>query len=294
MKANSTSIPSGIQRFILFAFLLLAGLLHPFQGNAQDVEGCKDHELLTRVNNFYISKCEENYNEVEVRTSASKTERMEGNLFTISYAFNFDAGEKMKAPLQIIKNYENAIVNNGGKLIYKNTNSLEADIEATLYLSTKEKEYWIRLGSFGGNGVEVERYVLYVLEIEAMKQEVDASKMFEAINATGFVALDIHFETGKSTIKPESQAIVKEIAAMLQHNPGLKVSVEGHTDNVGTPQSNLTLSEARAKAVVDALSAEGIDKARLQSKGWGQTKPVADNGTEEGKAKNRRVEIVKR
>ena len=140
----------------------------------------------------------------------------------------------------------------------------------------------------------MERYVLYVLEIEAMKQEVDASKMFEAINATGFVALDIHFETGKSTIKPESQAIVKEIAAMLQQNPGLKVSVEGHTDNVGTPQSNLTLSEARAKAVVDALSAEGIDKARLQSKGWGQTKPVADNGTEEGKAKNRRVEIVKR
>jgi OOP family OmpA-OmpF porin len=126
-----------------------------------------------------------------------------------------------------------------------------------------------------------------------MKQDITASDMLEAINKTGSIALQINFETGKSAIKPESQTIVDQIAAMLLSEPALKVSIEGHTDNTGTALANKTLSENRAKSVVQALIAKGIDKARLSSKGWGQEKPVADNSTEEGKAKNRRVVIVK-
>lgn len=84
-----------------------------------------------------------------------------------------------------------------------------------------------------------------------------------------------------------------QIYDLLKNNPGLKVSIEGHTDNTGTPAGNKTLSESRAKAVAEAITLRGIDKSRLTSKGWGQEKPVADNRTEEGKAKNRRVEIVK-
>ena len=80
---------------------------------------------------------------------------------------------------------------------------------------------------------------------------------------------------------------------MLKANPSLKVSIEGHTDNVGSGPANQTLSENRAKAVMNAISSKGINKTLLSSKGWGQTKPVADNKTDEGKAKNRRVEIVK-
>jgi len=126
-----------------------------------------------------------------------------------------------------------------------------------------------------------------------MKQEVDANVMFEALNKEGFIALYIHFETGKSDIQSESIPIVDQIVTMLKQNPGLKVSIEGHTDNVGTEASNQTLSENRAKSVMNALIAGGIDKSRLSSKGWGHTKPVADDRTEEGRAKNRRVEIVK-
>lgn len=80
---------------------------------------------------------------------------------------------------------------------------------------------------------------------------------------------------------------------MLKTNPTLKISIEGHTDNIGNSQSNQTLSENRAKAVMNAIISNGIDKLRLSSKGWGQTKPIDDNKTEEGKATNRRVEIVK-
>ena len=117
--------------------------------------------------------------------------------------------------------------------------------------------------------------------------------MLEAINKNGSVSLQINFETGKSAIKPESQAIVDQVAAMLSSDLSLKVSIEGHTDNAGTAAANKILSENRAKSVVAALVAKGIARTRLSSKGWGQEKPVADNSTEDGKAKNRRVEIVK-
>ncbi len=258
-----------------------------------DADGCTDHPLLTRLENFYISQCENNYNELQLRTSSSKTETKEGNLFYIYYRYNSDAGVKAKSALQIIKNYEIAITKNGGKMIYKNSSSLDANLEATYYLSTKEKEYWVQLTSFAGTDNAIEAFSLNILEMDAMKQEVDATEMFEEINKSGFVALYINFETGKSAIKTESQPIIDQIYEMLKQNPDLKISIEGHTDNVGTTQSNQTLSDARAKSVMNALISKGIIASRLKSKGWGMTKPVADNSTEEGKAKNRRVEIIK-
>ncbi len=277
-----------------FFTILLAVVLVNFTNAQNDAVGCKDHQLLTRLENFYISDCSENYNELQLRTSVSKKETKEGNRFFYYYRYNFDAGVKMKSPLQIIKNYENAVVKNGGRLVYKNTNGSEGDIEATLYLSTKEKEYWIQLTSFAGNGIEVEAFGLNVLEIEVMKQEVAASKMFESIIKDGFIALYINFETGKSIIKAESTPIIEQIVEMLKQNPNLNISIEGHTDNVGTAPSNQTLSESRAKSVMNELVTKGISTTRLTSKGWGQTKPIADNNSESGRANNRRVEIVKK
>lgn len=118
--------------------------------------------------------------------------------------------------------------------------------------------------------------------------------MVDELNKSGFVALYINFETGKADIKPESQTIVDQVADMLKSNDSLNVSIEGHTDNVGTAAFNKTLSENRAKSVMDAIIARGIEKSRLSAKGWGQEKPIGDNKTEEGRAKNRRVEIVKK
>lgn len=275
------------------SILMFVIALSNFTYAQNDADGCKDHALLTRLENFYISDCSESYNELVLRTSVSKTEAKEGNLFYYYYRFNIDAGVKMKSPLQIIKNYENAVVKNGGKLVYKNTNASEGDIEATLYLSTKEKEYWIQLTRFAGNGIEVEAFGLNVLEIESMKQEVVASEIFEKIIKEGFIALYINFETGKSDIKTESLPIIEQLSEMLKQNPTLKINIEGHTDNVGGENSNQLLSESRAKSVMDALISKGIDASRLKSKGWGQSKPIADNNTEEGRAKNRRVEISK-
>ncbi len=275
----------------ILALIIFAAPIFIFAQN--DAEGCKDHPLFSRFPNFYISECSENFNELTLRMTGDKTENKEGNLISIIYYFNSESGEKEKSPFQIIKNYENAVVNNGGKLIYKNTNALDADVEATFHLASKGKEYWVKIGSFGGTANSVEHYTLYVLEMEGMKQEIQASEMMKALNKDGFIALYINFETGKADIKPESQEIINQIVEMLKQNNDLKISIEGHTDNVGSDKSNQTLSENRAESVMNAIVAQGIDKSRLSSKGWGASKPIADNRTEEGRAKNRRVEIVK-
>jgi outer membrane protein OmpA-like peptidoglycan-associated protein len=134
---------------------------------------------------------------------------------------------------------------------------------------------------------------LSVLEIALMKQEITVNEMLDALNKDGYIALNILFETGKSTIQNESLPVVDQIFKLMKSDLALKISIEGHTDNVGDAVSNKKLSYDRAKAVMDALIAKGIDKTRMSSLGWGQEKPVADNRSEEGKAKNRRVEIVK-
>ena len=275
---------------ILISLILLIALASI--ANAQeDAAKCKDHQLLTRLENFYISGCEENYNELQLRTSKSKTEAKEGDIFHIYYRYNFDAGVKAKSALQIIRNYEAAITKNGGKLIYKNSNGMEASVEATFYLSTKEREYWVQLTSFAGTDNDIEAFALNVLAMKPMKQEVSASDMLTALKTSGHVALYINFDTGNAAIRTESRPIIDEIVAMLKQNPSLKLAIEGHTDTVGNAQSNKTLSERRARAVMDAIVKQGIDAKRLSSAGFGPDKPLADDKTEEGRAKNRRVEI---
>jgi OOP family OmpA-OmpF porin len=122
-----------------------------------------------------------------------------------------------------------------------------------------------------------------------MKQEIQVNELFETINKDGFIVIYINFETGKSDIKSESQTIFDQIAEMLRQNKELRISIDGHTDNAGNGKSHQTLSESRAKAVMNALIARRIEKSGLTYGSWGASKPIADNATEEGKAKNRRV-----
>jgi len=131
---------------------------------------------------------------------------------------------------------------------------------------------------------------------EAMKQDVvaDAKTLATAIRDTGRAALyGIYFDTGKAVIKPESAPSLKEVAKLLQADPKLKLYVVGRTDNQGALDMNMKLSQDRAEAVVKALTTEsGVAAARLQAFGVGPLVPMASNLTEEGRAKNRRVELV--
>ena len=108
-----------------------------------------------------------------------------------------------------------------------------------------------------------------------------------------FITYGITFDVGKATIKPESMGEINRIVQLMTENPDLKFSVEGHTDSTGNPTSNQTLSEQRSQAIVAKLVELGIAQDRLTAVGKGQNSPIADNNTDEGRAKNRRVEFVK-
>ncbi len=118
-------------------------------------------------------------------------------------------------------------------------------------------------------------------------------KYYDRIMEDGkIIANGIRFDVNKSTLKPESMGIINEIFDLLNKYPDLKFSIEGHTDSDGEEAFNQTLSEERAKTVMDKLIGMGISSERLSSKGWGESIPLTSNGTAEGKAENRRVEFV--
>ncbi len=267
------------------AILLLACAALASAGAAaqeEDAEGCKDHPMLSRMKGFYISSCESKFDAAEFYVAEDKTESVEGQKTVIEYALN--EGAPSPSYLQIRRNYSNAMKSLGGTILYDESRY------ASFKLIKNGKETWLAVEGFNDGS----DYTLTILEVQAMEQEVTANQMLDALNKDGFMALYINFDSGKADIKPESLPVVDEIAALLKDNPDLKLSIEGHTDNVGTAPSNKMLSEKRAKAVVAAVVAAGVDAARLSALGWGQENPIADNRSEEGRAKNRRVEIVKK
>lgn len=140
-------------------------------------------------------------------------------------------------------------------------------------------------------------YTLDVVEVkplEAGLATVNAAALATDITATGHAPIyGIYFDTGKADVKPESKPVLDEIAKLLKNQPSLKLHVVGHTDNAGAFASNMQLSKQRADAVVAALVSQyQIAATRLQSGGVGPMSPVATNRTEEGRGKNRRVELV--
>lgn len=125
-------------------------------------------------------------------------------------------------------------------------------------------------------------------------QLLPASALKQQLDSTGKVALQVNFATDKTDILPDSLPQIDQVVRLLQDDATLQLAINGHTDNTGDASHNQKLSEGRANAVVAAIVGKGIDGARLSAQGFGQTQPVADNATEEGKAKNRRVELVKK
>jgi OOP family OmpA-OmpF porin len=137
---------------------------------------------------------------------------------------------------------------------------------------------------------------LNILQEEAMTQTITKVTSEEIANdllAKGKSILHINFDTDKATLKSDGSEVVQEIVKVLTKNPELRIAINGYTDNSGAKDHNLTLSENRALTVKNEIVKSGIAADRLTSKGFGQESPIASNDTEDGKAQNRRVELVK-
>ena len=274
----------------------------------EDASGCKDHPLFNRMPGYRINSCEtKQFDSRDFPASGAldadnkpvKVETVEGVQTYIVY--DMPGETKHASGLQIQRNYQNAVRAAGGVVIAEygaedSGKQLNDDIwgagdrATVLKLNKGGKEIWARVHPYNSGG----GYALYIGEREAMQQDIVVNELIEKINKEGFISLYINFDTGKATIKPDSFSQLDQVVAALRQAPELKLEVGGHTDNVGTPDSNQTLSETRAKSVMKYLTDKGVAASRLTAKGYGQTSPVADNRSEDGRAKNRRVELVKK
>ncbi len=252
-----------------------------------DQAGCKDHPLFpSRMPEYRLEACKvEDFGVYEFASTKGAKNQVEGKFTTLSYSFT---GQRINEPsgLAVIRNYENALKKVGGTI-------LQSDPERWVNskIAKDGQEIWAQIDK--GNG----KIWLHIVEKKAMEQHIvaDAAAFSNDIRSTGHAAVyGIYFDTGKANIKPDSAQAIGEIGKLLKSDPELKVFVVGHTDNTGSVEVNVTLSDARAQAVMQALIRDhGIAPTRLRATGCGQYAPVASNDTEEGRATNRRVELVK-
>lgn len=272
--------------FLILGLCLFALLVAPVLSIAQEDEpDSKDHPLLTRMPDFYISDYEyKEFDKADFKNSKGEDSKVEGNIYRIYY--NIKEEKTAPGKLQVLRNYENAIKKIGGSTVY------EAGKQAWLTVEKGGKITWIYVDARTGG-----EYELTIIEKKAMVQEVvaDAKSLAQDIRTTGHASVyGIHFDFNKATVKPESEQTLKEIAKLLKQDPKLNLYVVGHTDSVGKIAYNMKLSQTRAEAVVKALvTKHGVSPNRLKPYGVGPLAPVASNETEEGKALNRRVELVK-
>jgi OOP family OmpA-OmpF porin len=309
----------------VFAACLLLGLSAPFAaGHDQDVEGSKDHPLISRypgsVIKNYLTK---EFDEVTlplgkvIDQKFAKSQHLEGKVTRIVYA-----APQGRSVLEVFRNYQGALKKAAFETLFTcgpQDCYASGGSSPRVYGSGDYDDYWgpdhgIRYvsaklarpegdvyvsvlvddqGGLGGPGVD-----LYVIEMKPMESElitVDAASLANDINRTGHASVyGIYFDTGKADIKPESDATLKEIAKLLQGDAKLKLYVVGHTDNQGALDLNMDLSRRRAEAVLAALTTKyAVPAGRLRAYGSGPYAPVASNDSEDGRAKNRRVELVK-
>jgi OmpA-OmpF porin, OOP family len=267
---------------------IAAAFLAPTGAHAHE-----DHPLLSGMPDFRIrSKTVKDFDAVAVparrvyQTAAAPytgPATLEGKVTRLTYAYPRGRGK-----VEIYRNYASAIEKLGGQRL---SAPVTADVSGW---------HVFRIERAGAAPVSVvlevpyeSEYRLTIVEHQAMVQSVQAGELARAIEGAGFATVYVNFDTNQAVLKDDGQAAVKEIAALLRQQPALRLSIEGHTDNVGQPADNLRLSQARAEAVMKAVVAQGIDASRLKAVGRGQEQPVADNRQEAGRAKNRRVELVK-
>ena len=251
-----------------------------------DAKGCSDHPLVpSRMPNYRIESCEsKEFSAYPFRIGPGKRQPVEGKFTFLTY--RVDDRKDDQSGIAVVRNYENALQRIGGTV--RGTDSRNW---VTLSATVDGKEVWVEAER--GNG----KIWLRVVEKQAMEQHVvaDAASFGNDLRSTGHVAVyGIYFDTAKAALKPESTPALQEMAKLLAADPGLTLWVVGHTDSVGAIEGNMKLAQARAEAVVAALTtAHGVAAARLKGYGVGPLAPVASNDSDEGRAKNRRVELVR-
>jgi outer membrane protein OmpA-like peptidoglycan-associated protein len=183
--------------------------------------------------------------------------------------------------LLFVATYRAALTKAGWAIIQQSQGIHQADAALTAHYTANGRDIWAYLHISG------DEYLIRVAD-------AGAEDYGKELDAACHVALyGIHFDFNKATLRPDSDPVLQKVLTLMNSRPSLKLEVQGHTDSVGGGGYNQKLSEARANSVVDWLKQKGIPIDRLSARGYGMTLPIADNSTDEGRAKNRRVELKK-
>ena len=304
-------------RWIIFLLPLIAAACPAF---AADKEGSTDYPGIGRFEGSIITKFDvANFDQTVLATGpilktsdAENALTVKGKITRIVYKVPDGT-----SALEVFRNFQNRINEVGYTTIFsggpdqvddyrfKYKHSVEKLEEISLssniwYLSAKkpggESDIYLSLVVSPHSGGDGQRVRLIIAETKAMENRmVDAEKMQASIAESGKVALyGIYFDTDSSTIKESSKPTMDEIGKLLRNNAGMRIIVVGHTDNQGGYDYNMDLSKRRAMAVTENLRKDyKIEDSRLKSAGVGYLAPAASNATEDGRALNRRVELVK-
>lgn len=282
-------------RYLLWMFASLMVMSAPAwaQDPADpDEEGCKDSTLLTRMAGCQLYECStKEFDAVEIIAGKYDPQSGETPMKALEGAIDFRhyVCPAKLSQLQIARNMEAAFKKAGFTIVTSGKGENEYQI-----VVARKGPQWVEIKTEFFNEYPTYKQTEVVEQGMEQQVEADASALADAITKTGSVAVyGITFETGKATLEPASEAVLGEIVTLLNEHTDWRFEVQGHTDNVGGKAANMALSEQRAKAVVAWLTSQGIDGARLVAKGYGDSEPVADNTTDEGRAKNRRVELKK-
>jgi outer membrane protein OmpA-like peptidoglycan-associated protein len=245
--------------------------------------GGNDYRLLGHMPGFVASApTKKNYDEHSFPTVDGSV-AIRGALYSVDYQPPAKTPEREITMHEILANYRAALNDLHAQILRGD----DADAEnITARFDDQGKVTWIFVSASNVTAVEEKPFKMTV-------QPPTADGMKDKLDTDGHIALYINFDFDKATLKPDAQPIIAQIVTLLKNNPDLKVSIDGNTDNIGGHDYNMKLSQDRAASVVAAITAAGIDASRLQSAGDGPDKPIASNDTEEGRAKNRRVELVK-
>lgn len=276
-----------------------------------------DHPLVPRYAGSDILLYQsDDYTDYALRTGkaqSSGTRMLEGKITRITYR-----APASRSPLEVFRNYENALREAGFQTVFACAKAACGDIKKDIesekryllfwgdgehrYMSSKLSRpqgdvyvtvYTTRNGSGGENRHRAITQV-DVVEPRGMDDNVamiDADALRRDLADGSATLYGIQFDSGTDRLQPEAEEQIVQIARLLEQEPRWRIQVIGHTDAQGSETSNIDLSERRARRVVDRLDALGTDRARLQARGLGESMPVAGNDSEEGRARNRRVEI---
>ena len=294
-------------RILPAAWALALGLLAAAPALAQiDPSEFKEHPVVKHYPGALIDSHEEKaFDAVDMVVGYTATPRpnvsrkeVEGRVYKTFYIHQGDV-----SALQVMRNYEAALKAGGFTTVVTGKvaalPSMEDARDGSLFgaftlMQGGQPALYVNILIDPNVGEPVSRVV--IVEPQQMQQvyAVDVSSLYASLTAEGRVAVyGINFETNRSAIAPESETVLAQVRDLLGAHPELKLRIEGHTDNVGAPAANRTLSEQRAAAVKAWLVRNGVDGARLTAEGLGDTRPAVPNDTDDGRARNRRVELVR-